>query len=140
MFNIDELIEKAKKNNELKSDMDVNRLLGMKGPVVSQWRTGRSLPSDETLYKLCDAAGYDKEQIMKEMVLLAIHRTASTDQVQANEAWRGMLDTLKRSLGMFALVAAVGLMAMNTNTNSAYASMPNFDHQNDRTIYIMGNK
>ncbi len=124
MFDLDGLIDQAKEEQGLKSDRDLDRHLNHKGLNISQWRTGRSLPSDDSLTKLCEAAGFDADQIMRELIQLAIHRTAATDQVKANPYYVKILKNLSDSLKTFVVCGLVGLTLMNLNDNSAFASAP----------------
>lgn len=49
----------AKQNQGLNSDNKLGKLIGFKGSAISYWRTGKALPSDESMIELAKLAKVD---------------------------------------------------------------------------------
>lgn len=59
MLNMTLLIDHAKSAAGLRSDRALSAALGLSPIAVHHWRSGRVLPSDATMMKLCGMAGLD---------------------------------------------------------------------------------
>ena len=68
-MDIDRYCDLAIKRNKIRSDRDLAAALGFTGPSVSNWRTKRAWPSDETMLKLADLAGIEPEQALLDLNL-----------------------------------------------------------------------
>lgn len=67
MRNIQEYLDQAIEIQEIGSDRQLSRLLGLASNSVSQFRTSRALPSPETMVKLARLAGIDEQVALIEL-------------------------------------------------------------------------
>lgn len=78
MISLDALLDIAKSKNNLTSDRHLGRAIGVTPPVICSYRTGRSIPSDETVIKLCEITGFDPEQTLLEFAAMRTTGKAAT--------------------------------------------------------------
>lgn len=87
MRTIDDYIDAAKKRNDWKADGAIAKTLGTNHSAVSQWRTRRTWPSDETMLRLADLAG-----IPRTIALLELNYWRTGPDVQ--KTYRTILEEL----------------------------------------------
>lgn len=56
---LDDYIDAAKARNDLHSDNALNRYIGFSGNACHTWRTGKSLPTPDSIVTLAELAGLD---------------------------------------------------------------------------------
>jgi hypothetical protein len=75
MRTIDIYCDEAIRINDLKSDAGLSRALNYKGNTVSNFRTKRTWPSEETMVKLANLAGIPAEEALLELAVWRTHDT-----------------------------------------------------------------
>lgn len=71
MRNIQEYLDQAIENQQLGSDRQLTRKLGLTGSAVSQFRSGKMLPSPETMVKIARLAGIDDQVALIELSFMS---------------------------------------------------------------------
>lgn len=132
MRTIDDYLDAARGRAGLRSDREVGRELGLKGSIVSQWRTRRVWPADETMVRLAVLAGVDPQEALLE---LSYWRTDGT-------ARSYYLELLRRLTARAAAAAAIALLLAGSlvGSNPAGASASNtleFQANGLAKLYIM---
>ena len=92
---IDFYLDRAKAQIGTKSDRELARVLGYRGPIVCDFRARRVWPSDDVMVRLADLAGVDHQTALAE---LNVWRTAGP----ARQAYEKILAALVASLVVFA--------------------------------------
>lgn len=108
MKTIDNYMDIAKEKNGLKSDNKLAHALGLKNASVSNWRTKKAWPADDTMVKLAELAEISPEQGLLE---LSYWRSEG----KAKETYNKILTRLTASLA--------GLMIVFKST-AANAAIP----------------
>ena len=67
MLTIDDYCDTAKQRCRFRSDRVLSKALNVNNSSVSQWRTKRTWPADETMLRLADLAGVDPEQALLDL-------------------------------------------------------------------------
>lgn len=78
MRTVDDYLDAAIEKQELGSDRQLARLIGIAQTSISQFRTRRSFPSDETMVKLARLAGLDEQVALIELSFLRADGEAKT--------------------------------------------------------------
>jgi hypothetical protein len=99
---IDGYLDAAIKRQGLKSDRDLARALGFVGGAISQWRTRRTWPADETMVRLADLAGMDPSQALLDLNVWRAHNAA------VRSIYEKFLEKLAIILAAFIVFAAPG--------------------------------
>jgi len=112
MYKISTLLDNAKELNNLKSDRELGKLLGIKN--MATYRTRGAIPSDETAKKLAELTG-----IKYELVLASCHGATAkkNDDKEAVKAWRNIFK-LAQSMGLV-LIFATSFIHSPTPTHAA---------------------
>lgn len=112
MHTIDQYCDLAKDRAALASDRQLSRRLGFSTNSVTQWRTKRTWPSDDTMRRLADLAGMDQEQALIDLNIWrsegptrAMYEHIAT--VLAAAALRDMADRLRRDAEKYEAMAAL---------------------------------
>lgn len=85
MRTFDDYLAEARRKTGVASNNQVAALLGISGTSISRLSKGVNLPADETMLKLADLAGLDKEEAL---IDLSIWRSAGSDI--AHDAWKNI--------------------------------------------------
>lgn len=112
MKTIDDYLDKAKHNHNLKSDRQLSIMLGVTGNYVTFYRTKRSWPSDALMIKIADLAGEDQTEAL---INLNIWRNSDS---AAAPLYSRLLDKLKVAA---MLCIATGFIALSV------ASLPGYE-------------
>ena len=97
---IDTYINDAKRALGLKSDRELDRWLGFKGPAVSAWRTRRAWPADDTMIRVAEAGGNDPR-----LAVCYLHQwSAATPKVRA--VYRAIADAVAKTAAALAMLGA----------------------------------
>lgn len=116
-------IEKAKEHSGISSDRQLGPVLGMSTAAISQFKTGRALPSDDSMVRLAELAGVDP-------YIALIDLNSWRSEGAARNAYK---EILKRISVVF--IAALILFPANkssANVNGEYC-------HNGSLLYIMEN-
>lgn len=108
MKTIDFYLDKARENQGLKSDRDLCKALGLSNGAITQIRTGRSWPSDETMVSLAKLADVTPEQALLE---LSYWRAEG----EARETYKGLL----KRIGVTAATVSLGVFLISGNALAA---------------------
>lgn len=127
MKTIDYYLDKAKKNNDFKSDLALNRALGFKGSMVSNLRLGKTHISDEKMMELAILAGENPHE-----ALLHLNEWRSPDTVK--KVYAAILQNLSRAamLSIYGIVVLCSLYGNSANAHPAKKCQ-----QDNNRIYIM---
>lgn len=109
MKNIENYIERAKQNSSITSNNNLSLELGLSKGALSQFTTGRSFPKEETMVKLADLAGVDRETALLE---LAIWKTTGA----AQKTFSNILQKISHAALVICALGAFGL-----NSSPAHA-------------------
>lgn len=117
MSEIDDYIDGAIENLELKNDSALAKYLGLNRTSVSHWRTRRAWPTDETMVNLAKAAKLDESTAL---LNLAVWRSLGKNEKQAAKAWKSIAQRIAPAivLGAIILLPEKGTTAEQTATNS----------------------
>ncbi len=66
---LDDYIDAAKAKHDLISDNALNRFMGFSGNACHTWRTGKSLPTPDSMVALAEAAGLDPHLALADLGL-----------------------------------------------------------------------
>ena len=117
MKNFNDYAEKAITRYGLAGLNSLGRELNISSAAISQFNTGKALPSDDTMIKLAELAGLPKEE-----ALIDLNLWRSKDKPEVQKIWQ----RLSKMIGCFIVFS----MIFNTLAlNSHIADMPR--------IYIM---
>lgn len=78
-----EIMDKAKDINNIKSDRELARNIGIANPNIVLWRKGNSLPKDEHMIKLAELSGINQVLALAELEYL---RSIDTPAENINKA------------------------------------------------------
>lgn len=109
---VDFYIERAKDNSGASSDRKLGTLLGLSEIAVSNWRNGRSWPSDDVMVKLSKICGIDPD-----IGLLDLNLWRSSGD--AKEAYARMLKKIT--------VVIMAMIILVSSGNSAIAKQPDLN-------------
>ncbi|KAA9131960.1 hypothetical protein F3N42_07240 [Marinihelvus fidelis] len=70
-MNIKELIDVAKKRQNIPSDLQLSKALGVSSQTVYNWRDGVSFPTPSHAYKLAEMAGVDPAGVITDVLAKA---------------------------------------------------------------------
>ncbi|WP_298334152.1 hypothetical protein [Asticcacaulis sp.] len=79
MRSIDDYLDAAKQRNNIPSDNQLCKAIGVSSPVVSCMRTRRNWPSDATMLRIAELAGVDPAEAL---IDLSIWRNGDDGRVQ----------------------------------------------------------
>ncbi|MEG3641646.1 hypothetical protein [Magnetococcus sp. PR-3] len=96
MMTIDNYCDLAKQNHALKNDSALAEALNLKRNAISNWRTKRAWPNDESMVALAELAGKDPGEAL---LHLASWRTGG----KAHQEWQKLFMTLTGTAAIFAL-------------------------------------
>lgn len=96
------LLDDAKKHSNISSDNKLSERLKMESNGVTFWRTGRALPSEDYVVDLCNLAGREPKQGLRDH---ARWRAIKQKQTKAAALWAQMLPTLALPLFFVFLLA-----------------------------------
>ena len=85
---VDWYLDRAKERAGLKSDRELNRILGCSSIVVSSWRRKMSWPSDDNMVQVAELAGVDPAQAL---IDLNTWRTKSGKALEAYQRVKTLL-------------------------------------------------
>lgn len=105
MRDINHYIDAARDRTGCKSDRKLALLIGLAGTTINHWRTGRSLPDDETMAKLAQLAGQEPT-----MALLDLNIWRSKDGL-ARSHYIDLARRIGRSAAAFFCVGFLGAAA-----------------------------
>lgn len=105
---IDELLDAARSHSRLKSDRDLAKAAGVTKNAISQFRTKRTWPADETQLRLCHLAGIDPSI---GLLWLNIWRSQGRARI--------VYQQLSAKLGAAALSIFIGLMVFGMDSAQA---------------------
>ncbi len=123
MLTIDDYCDRAKTAQNLKSDRELGEAIGRSGHLVTQWRTKRNWPSDETMITLAGLAQIDLTQ-----ALMDLNRwRAKSPAVSA------MYAEIAKKIGGMAAAVAMAVSVMPAGTQGQQSNREN------SPVYIMEN-
>ena len=105
MKTFNEYAEKAIKRYGLTGYNNLARELNMNKATISYFRSGKALPSEETMIKLAELAGMPKEE-----ALIDLNLWRSKNNPELNKVWQH----LSKMIG----IAVLSCTISNTETNS----------------------
>jgi transcriptional regulator with XRE-family HTH domain len=103
------MIELAKARQNIKSDRELSRKIGLTGPSVHIWRAGKALPSDESLARLAELAGIDPATALLE-------QRAEISKEPAKSLYRDIARRLAGIAAAIMVMIGVSLPANATGT------------------------
>ncbi len=113
---LDEIIDQAKDKKNIQSDSQLARVLGWSDGVVSQYRKGRSYPSDDTMLKLSVMASITEEE---GLMLLNMWRSQSSG---ARKVYRKLYEEavpmIRWVIGLALLPAMIIASPMNSDAST----------------------
>lgn len=101
MLTIDDYLDRAKHNHNLKSDRRLGDMIGVKGSYISHFRTKRAWPSDAVMMKIAELAEEDEQE-----ALLNLNIWRNSDTIAAS-IYTQIMDKLKS-----AALLAVGIVVL----------------------------
>lgn len=120
MFNnlltIGDYIDAARDKSVLDSDNKLNAVLLNKGPSVSTWRTGKSLPTPDKMAELARLGGNDQREAL---LRLDIWVAEKKNQPHAVEIYRNILFTLQHAAAVLAVAFLFTFAAPTTDANAS---------------------
>ncbi|MEG3638869.1 helix-turn-helix domain-containing protein [Magnetococcus sp. PR-3] len=125
MKTIDMYCDLAIKRQGLKNDTALANEIGIGRAAISQWRTKRTVPSDETMIKLAELAKEDPE-------LALLHLAMWRTEGEAHLVWQRILKG----------ISAAGLaFMMALPSNSSAGTLPGYEDTSNcmqgNTIHLM---
>ncbi len=89
MRNFDDYLSEARRKTGVASNNGIAKLLDISGPSLSSLFQGKSLPSEDTMVKLADLAGIDRETALLD---LAVWRSSGNENVK--KTWLSLANKL----------------------------------------------
>lgn len=120
MVNITALLDKAKDIHSLKSDYKLALVMGIQQSSLRNYRTGKTLPDERVITKICTLTGDDPDLLMAEIEL---------DRAKTDEA-RALWGSIARRL---AAAAAAGIVSASVMAGPTLPPKP----ANGDGLYIM---
>ncbi len=114
MRTIDFYIDQARKNSGIQSDAKLGKSIGLSRGAITQFRTKRSWPSEETLTSLAELAGIDPADAVLE---LGMWKTTG----KAHQVYKSIYSRLHGVLTVMIIV----FMSLTTLVNTSFASQVN---------------
>ena len=93
MRRIDDYMDLARQRHGLSSDRQLSKALELSPAQTNNWRTARTLPSDEVMVRLADLCGIHHEVALAE---LGYWRTTSRNEYRAAQAFYALADKLMK--------------------------------------------
>lgn len=126
MRTIDQYIDLARKNAEIKSDRELSTALGFRSNTVSHWRTKRAWPSDDMILRLADLAGVDEKTAILDLGIW-------TNSGRAKKVYSTLLERIGATVTTLLIAAGLASPAHAADTGFHITPKKN-------TLYIMENK
>lgn len=120
---LDEYIDDALRAINGRRDADLNRALHLSRSAASQWRTGRSYPSDEAMIQLARMGGHDERLAVLQCQQW---RAAGSQNMAVYKVIGEILATMTRTAAMLLFMGCLGV-AMTGGTNPVQAASPSAD-------------
>lgn len=135
MRTIQDYLEAAREHQHLGSDRQLAKKLGLAGGAVHHFRTGKALPSPDTMVKLARLAGLDEQVALVELAFMSTEGEA-----------KGTYEKILKRISTFLPATLFGLLCMSSkaafaSTGNEIASLPHLaDSVSSFAIimYIMG--
>ena len=115
MRTIDDYIDAAKKVSGIKSDRTLGVHLGLNPTSISQYRTRRTWPHDEVMFRLAETAGLDPQEALLE---LAFWRCSHRQENRAASVFKALIERNFHAAIMGAVMAG-SLLISNGNAEAA---------------------
>ena len=118
-----EYLDRAKAATNTQTDSNLARKIGVSRAAVALWRSGQSVPSDETMLRLADRAKLDPQEAL---ILLNLWRAKG----EAKDVYARMVKIFAATAGGIILAISLlwGNIAKPLNNNELYASRPVKSH------------
>lgn len=106
MFDIDDFLDRAKKAAGVTSDYALGvKVLGFpKSTTVTNWRSGRSMPDERSILKLCELTGDNPFYVA---TMIQSMRAANDD---AAGLWRQLADQVKKGSKAVLMTAGIAVI------------------------------
>lgn len=130
MRTINDVLDKARAVQKVRSDYKLALCLGIGGTSLSNYRNGRSLPDEKTCEKLAIAMGEDPIILMVEMQA----KRAKDDD--SRSMWEKAAKRLQRGVASVSLMSLLAIVLIAGSALPAWASSHSFAKNGDQ-LYIM---
>ena len=129
MKNFNDYAEKAIARYGLAGLNSLGRELNISSAAISQFNTGKALPSDDTMIKLAELAGLPKEE-----ALIDLNLWRSKDKPEVQKIWQ----RLSKMLGLYSYILFFSLFA-STSCFAANSSLFAENQVVNKNIYYATN-
>lgn len=128
-----QLLDRAKKAQNIESDYKLAQSLGVVQSAVTHWRSGRSSPDDVIAARLAEMAGQDPLSVIAEL------HAARAKTPDAKQLWMRMAMQLRHAVAAVMMVCGVAMLVIAGSPSTAEASTGSAHNNSGSTLCIMLN-
>jgi hypothetical protein len=116
MFSVNDFLDRARAGAGNCTDYRLSKLIGVTTQAISAWRTGRTMPGDAQIIKLCAMSKDDPEHVA---ACIQSMRAANDD---AADLWRRVAARLQKGAASLAAMAVLAALLIAGQLEPVHAA------------------